>query len=45
MDLHRTTRTTRDDDGYNSAGYNVDGFDRADQWNASYDEIDDVSGA
>jgi len=43
--LHRTTRTTRDDDGYNSAGYNVDGFDRADQWNASYDEIDDVSGA
>ena len=43
--LHRTTRTTRDDDGYNSAGYNVDGFDRADQWNASYDENDDVSGA
>jgi len=44
-ELHRTTRTTRDDDGYNSAGYNVDGFDRADQWNASYDEIDNVSGA
>ncbi|MDC1483825.1 FecR domain-containing protein [Pelagibacteraceae bacterium] len=43
--LHRITRTTRDDDGYNSAGYNVDGFNRADQWNASYDENDDVSGA
>ena len=45
MGLHRTTRTTRDDLGYNSAGYNVDGFNRAAQWNASYDEIDNVSGA
>jgi hypothetical protein len=43
--LHRTTRTTRDGAGYNSAGYNVDGLNRADQWDASYDENDDVSGA
>ena len=42
---HRDTGTSRDEDGYNSAGYNVDGYNRADQWDASYDENDDVSGA
>ena len=42
---HNVTGTSRDEDGYNSAGYNVDGYNRADQWDASYDENDDVSGA
>ncbi|MDA9062943.1 FecR domain-containing protein [Candidatus Pelagibacter sp.] len=41
--LHRTTRTSRDDGGYNAAGYNVNGFNRASQWSESYDEIDNVS--
>ncbi len=42
---HNVTGTSRDEDGYNSAGYNVDGFNIAGQWNAYYDDIDDVSGA
>jgi hypothetical protein len=36
--LHRTTRTTRDNLGYNSAGYNISGFDSASNYNAAYDE-------
>ena len=30
-------------DGYNSAGYNENGFNRAGEWDAAYDDIDDVS--
>jgi len=41
--LHRTTRTDRDSEGYNEDGYNVNGFNRAAQWDAAYDEIDNVS--
>ena len=41
--LHRVTRTDRDSEGYNEDGYNVNGFNRAAQWDAAYDEIDNVS--
>ena len=35
---HKDTGTLYDNDGYNSAGYNYDGYDRASNYDPNYDQ-------